>query len=159
VSSGETPAGPAVAERPLAAVHVSRTFDAPPERVFAAWTDPAALREWFGSPLGGVKDVEADVRVGGSYRITARVHPTRRSAYIVGTFLEIEPPRRLVYTWSWERMPIAFGTGDSKVTVEFVERDGGTELRLTHELVDKRRVLGFHRWGWHGALDRLARYL
>jgi uncharacterized protein YndB with AHSA1/START domain len=145
---------------PIAAVHVARTFSAPRERVFRAWTEPESVRRWFGSSLGPPVNVEADVRRGGSYRITVKMPPTGRKAHVVGTYLEVDPPRRLVYTFAWERMPIlAFGMGDSKVTVDFREVGGGTEIRLTHELLDRRRLRSFHRWGWNASLDRLARLL
>ena len=146
--------------RPSAAVYVARTFAAPRERVFRAWTDPEAVRRWFGSSLGPATSAESDLRVGGGYRITVRIPPTGRRAHAIGEFLEVDPPRRLVYTFAWERMPIlALGMGDSKVTVEFVEIAGGTEVRLTHELLDRRRLRAFHRWGWNASLGRLARLL
>jgi uncharacterized protein YndB with AHSA1/START domain len=105
-------------------------------------------------------DVEAEVRVGGRYRITVKVPPTGRRAHVVGTYLEVDPPRRLVYTFAWEKMPIlALGMGDSKVTVEFLEHRGGTEIRLTHELLDRRRLRAFHSFGWNRSLDRLAKLL
>jgi uncharacterized protein YndB with AHSA1/START domain len=145
---------------PVAAVHVARTFPAPRERVFRAWTESEAVCQWFGGPLGSTESVEADVRVGGSYRITFKLPPTRRKVYLVGTFLEVDPPERLVYTFAWEKMPIlAFRMGDSKVTVQFREQGSGTEVRLTHELLDKRRLLAFHRFGWNSSLGRLGQFL
>jgi uncharacterized protein YndB with AHSA1/START domain len=146
--------------RPIAAVHVARTFPVPRERVFRAWTEPEAVSRWFGLPVGSGPSVEADVRVGGGYRITVKVPPTWRKASVVGTFLEVDPPERLVYTFAWERMPIlAFGMGDSRVTVEFREVGADTEVRLTHELLDKRRLRSFHRFGWEVSMRRLARTL
>jgi uncharacterized protein YndB with AHSA1/START domain len=147
------PGGALTEAGPIAAVHVSRTFAAPREQVFRAWTEAEAVSQWFGSSTSA----ESDVRVGGGYRITVSVPPTGRKAHVVGTFLEIDRPRRLVYTFAWERMPIMFGMGDSKVTVEFRELEGETEVRLTHELLDKRRLRSFHRWGWNQSLERLAR--
>jgi uncharacterized protein YndB with AHSA1/START domain len=145
---------------PVAAVHVARTFPAPREQVFRAWTESEAVVQWFGGPLGSTESVEADVRVGGSYRITFKAPPTRRKVYLVGTFLEVEPPERLVYTFAWEKMPLlAFRMGDSKVTVQFREQGSGTEVRLTHELLDKRRLIAFHRLGWNSSMERLGKLL
>jgi uncharacterized protein YndB with AHSA1/START domain len=144
---------------PIAAVHVSRTFAAPRELVFRAWTEAEAVSQWFAPPWLA-PHVEADLRVGGRYRITLRVPPTRRKAHVVGTFLEVAPPERLVYTFTWERLPVpAFGMGDSTVTVEFREVGGATEVRLTHELLAKRRLRAFHRRGWERGMGRLARIL
>jgi uncharacterized protein YndB with AHSA1/START domain len=145
---------------PVAAVHVARTFPAPREQVFRAWTESDAVCQWFGGPLGSTESVEADVRVGGSYRITFKVPPTKRTVYLVGSFLEVEPPERLVYTFAWEKLPIpVFGMGDSKVTVQFREQGNGTEVSLTHELLDKRRLIAFHRFGWNSSLERLGKFL
>ena len=154
------PASPYAEPPQIAIVHVSRTFDAPRERVFRAWTDPAAVTRWFGGPGGSTKSVEADVRVGGNYRITMKVRPTGRKAYVVGTYLEIDPPERLVYTFAWEKLPVpTFGMGDSKVTVDFRELGAATEVSLTHELLDKGRLRAFHRFGWKTSMERLARVL
>jgi uncharacterized protein YndB with AHSA1/START domain len=153
--------GPTYTQRaPITAVHVTRTFAAPRERVFRAWTEPELVRRWFGGPLGSTQSVEADVRVGGTYRITFRGKPLGQKVFVVGEFLEVDPPRRLVYTFAWEKNPIlAFGMRASKVTVEFLELDAGTEVRLTHELLDKRRLVAFHRWGWNYSLERLEKIL
>ena len=144
---------------PLALVQVSRTFPAARERVFRAWTEPDAVRHWFGTRGSIIDRVEADVRPGGSYRISFKVPPTRRRVHVTGTYLEVEPPERLVYTFGWDGMPITLGMGDSKVTVEFHEQGGGTEVRLTHELLDKARIRAWHRFGWHASLRRLERLL
>jgi uncharacterized protein YndB with AHSA1/START domain len=144
---------------PLAAVHVARTFPASRERVFRAWTETEAVRRWFGTRGAMIDSVETDVRVGGRYRISLKVPPTMRKAQVGGTYLEVTPPERLVFTWAWTRMPPAFGMGDSKVTVEFDEVGDGTEVRLTHELLDKGRLRAFHRFGWRGSMRRLGDYL
>jgi uncharacterized protein YndB with AHSA1/START domain len=156
--NGAAPAA-AAETRPLALLHVTRTFAAPRERVFRAWTDPDAVRGWFGSSIGPARQVESDLRVGGRYRISVSMPPTGRLASVVGEYLEVDPPERLVYTFAWERQPMAIGLGNSKVTVEFVELDEGTEVRLTHELLDKRRLRAFHRFGWSTSMGRLAKLL
>jgi uncharacterized protein YndB with AHSA1/START domain len=144
---------------PAAVVHVTRTFAAPRERVFRAWTEPEAVSRWFGAKLGPPPSVEADVRAGGRYLITMRAPIGGRRVTVGGTYLEVDPPERLVYTFAWRGMPPAHGMGDSKVTVEFRELGAGTEVRLTHELLDKRRIRGFHTWGWRVSMRRLGRLL
>ena len=144
---------------PLALVQVSRTYPAPRERVFRAWTEPEAVKRWFGTRGTIVDSVESDVRPGGHYRITVRVPPTMRRIHVSGTYLEVAPPERIVYTFAWENLPITRGMGDSKVTVAFRELDGSTEVELTHELLDKARVRAWHSIGWKGSLKRLARLL
>jgi uncharacterized protein YndB with AHSA1/START domain len=146
------------APRPAAVVHVARTFAARRERVFRAWTEPEAVRQWFGR--GSNHSVELDLRVGGDYRITFRMPITGRKAHVGGTFLEVTPPERLVYTFAWEGVPIpTFGMGESKVIVEFRDLGAETEVRLTHELLDRRRLRSFHGWGWRRSMDNLERLL
>src|SRR5881396_1722732 len=89
-----------------AVIHVSRIYDAPRQEVFAAWTEPALLTQWF-RPLDGVSTAELDVRPGGKLRHT--VDPPGQDpgpATIVGTYLEVQPPERLVFTFGWELPPL-----------------------------------------------------
>jgi uncharacterized protein YndB with AHSA1/START domain len=157
-----------------AVVHVSRTYDAPRREVFAAWTEPALLTEWF-RPLNGVCKAELDVRAGGKYRIT--MDPPDElpgPAAIVGTYLEVEPFERLVFTFAWELPPPEDLHGlegldpggledrledlrslDSRVTVQFHEVEGATEVTITHELIDTQRLRAFHIFGWTTVLEKL----
>jgi uncharacterized protein YndB with AHSA1/START domain len=148
-------------------LQVRRTFLAPREEVFRAWTDPELLRQWLTGPHGSSPKAEVDARVGGEFRITmtsragelfARL-PGRRSefAHMVGRYLEISPPERLVFTMGWEDLPtVHMNREASTVTVEFHETDGGTEVVLTHERQPNRRIRAFHSYGWKGSLRKLA---
>ena len=120
---------------------VRRRLAAPRERVFAAWLDPRSLVQWM-RPMGAAEPtVEVDPRVGGRFRIVMR-HGGREVEHR-GEYLAIEPPARLEFTWispsTYDRTTI--------VTVELDERDGGTELVLTHRLLPGTR-LDAHRQGW-----------
>ncbi len=140
---------------PLALLHVTHTFAAPRERVFRAWTEPEAVSRWFGAEFDPPPTVEADVRVGGRYRIVW-TPAAGELGELGGTYLEVKPPERLVYTFAWQNVPQARGAGNSKVTVEFHDLGDETEVRLTHELLDEEPVLDFHRWGWETSVERLA---
>ena len=91
---------------------------------------------------------DIDLRVGGTYNVHMMT-PDGKDHAVVGTYREIDPPNRLVYTWSWESRPI-----DSVVTIEFLDRGDATEVVLRHELPspDERDK---HRQGWIGCLDKL----
>jgi uncharacterized protein YndB with AHSA1/START domain len=162
-------AGPTEAEAGWTMLQVKRTFAASRERVFAAWTDPEQLRRWL---TGTVESphAEADARVGGEFRITmssptmgllARLPgPYRDSVQMVGRYLEVEPPKRLVFTVGWEGMPLVrMDREASTVTVEFNDVGDGTEVVLTHERQPNRRVRAFHRRGWSASLRNLDRLL
>ena len=85
-------------------IHIERVFDAPRDRVFAVYTDPALIPEWYG-PRGGTTIVDVmDVRVGGSWRFVMRGADGSRTAFR-GTYREVTPPERIVQTFEWEGMP------------------------------------------------------
>jgi uncharacterized protein YndB with AHSA1/START domain len=85
-------------------IRVERVFDAPRDRVFAVYTDPALIPEWWG-PRGTTTVVDRmDVRPGGSWRFVAR-EPDGSETTFRGTYREITPPERIVQTFEWEGMP------------------------------------------------------
>ena len=94
----------------------------------------------------------ADVRVGGTYRIEMH-HNGGKVHVVVGIYLEIEAPRRLVYTWRWEGNA---GAPDSLVTVDFHRKGAGTEIVITHDLLPDEEDRARHSHGWFGCLDRLS---
>ena len=95
-------------------VEVVRTIEAPRAEVFRAWTDPDELRRWWGPGEFTCPDTQVDLRPGGSYRLV--MQPTAGDPMVLtGTYREVEPPARLVYTWRWETGPAADGS-ESVVT-------------------------------------------
>ena len=91
-----------------------------------------------------------DPVVGGSYRIVMH-QPDDMVVEHVGKYLEIAPPRRLVFTWASP----ATQHKDSLVTIEFIESDSATEVSLTHEQLPEYMAQA-HVGGWTSALDKLA---
>jgi uncharacterized protein YndB with AHSA1/START domain len=135
------------------AVVVRRLVAAPPERVFKAWTDPAQLSEWWGPANFTCPVAEVDLRAGGHYRLVMQAVAGPEMA-LSGTYLTVEPPHRLVYTWHWESGP-AGGEPDSVVTVEFLDRDGDTEVVVTHGQFPPGHDISQYKGGWIDALDKL----
>lgn len=85
-------------------IHVVREFDAPRDRVFAVYTDPALIPEWWG-PRGMTTIVDhMDVRPGGGWRFVMR-SPDGSETGFRGTYREVSPPERIVQTFEWEGMP------------------------------------------------------
>jgi uncharacterized protein YndB with AHSA1/START domain len=136
-------------------LRLTRTFTAPRERVFRAWTDPDALKQWWIPAAGFAVDAAAvDLRVGGLYRIAMR-NPQGEVFYVTGAYREVRAPERLVYTWRWEGTQMD-GIGESLVTVDFRSRGRATELQITHERFPDAAVRDRHGSGWAGCLDQLA---
>jgi len=130
-------------------VKVSRRYAFPPERVFDAWLDPAlAGRFLFATPEGQMLKVEIDARVGGRFLIVER-RGERDDAH-EGQYLEIDRPRRLVFTFGDD---IAFDA--TTVTVEISPTQDGCELVLTHIGVGPEWEADT-KAGWTGILEGLA---
>jgi uncharacterized protein YndB with AHSA1/START domain len=133
---------------------VRRTIQAPAERLFRAWTEPALLMKWWGPATARCSGAELDLRVGGKYRL-ANTFPDGRVVFIVGAFERISPPRELVYTWRLEGV----GDKDERVTVRFLGSGESTEVVVTHERIATPKMRDGHALGWEGCLDGLARYV
>jgi uncharacterized protein YndB with AHSA1/START domain len=139
----------------LVALKISRTFPAPRERVFRAWTEAEALKSWFAPSEQFVTRIPLlEVRVGGYYRIKMEIEGKTHT--VTGSYREVSPPRKLVFTWKWETEP---QHGDSLVTIEFLERGGKTEVILTHERLPSETARDEHQKGWTGCLDRLGNFV
>lgn len=139
------------------ALRLSRSYPAPREEVYRAWTDPQALEHWFAPDPEFVTKVPIlELRPGGRYRVEMTKGGATHVA--VGRYQEVRPAERLVFTWKWETDPDR-GTEDTIVTVEFLDRGGSTEVVLTHEKFPNAAARDDHGKGWTGCLEMLARYL
>jgi glutathione S-transferase len=141
----------------LSELRLSRRFEAPRERVFEAWTDPAFLRRWWAAVQGWTTAAaDVDLRPGGRYRLAMR-NPADGTEYAVGgEYVEVAPPERLVYTWTWEGdAAIMAGSEDTIVEVEFRDEAGSTAVVLTHRRFADDRIRDLHGEGWDGCLRNL----
>ena len=141
-------------------LQLSKVITADAETVFRAWTDPEQVKVWSCPEGAIVDDVQIDLRVGGKYRIRMKGEEGAWTA--VGTYREVEPPRRLVYTWDWEEKDHKMsqhdrlsGGGETLVTVEFKDLEGSTEVVLTHELFPSSEAKDGHETGWASCLSNL----
>ncbi|MBA2468756.1 MAG: SRPBCC domain-containing protein [Chloroflexia bacterium] len=127
---------------------VSRTLDAPRDRVFKAWTEPARLEKWW-SPV-----LEADVRPGGQWRAQAAT-PDGTGNWSHGEYREVVPPERIVYTFAWD----ATDTAETVITVTLADEGEQTALTAHQGPFDSTAARDSHAQGWNVALDELAGYL
>jgi uncharacterized protein YndB with AHSA1/START domain len=141
-------------------LRLQRVFDAPPERVYAAWTDPALLHRWWAAEPGWTTpEATTDVRVGGAYRLSMQgTDGILRT--VVGEYLEVDPPRRLVYTWKWVSHAGPPPTdGVTIVSVDFIPEGSATRVVLEQRDHDDVAARDSHGRGWRGCLDSLERLL
>ena len=130
-------------------VTVRRHIAAPPEKVFAAWTDEKGMERWMCPAPSERADVSLDVRVGGRFRID--MHGQGQVHEHEGEYLEVDPPRRLVFTW----VSKSTGGRDSRVTVDLAPAGGGTDVVLTHEGLPSADSAQGHETGWTDILRKL----
>jgi uncharacterized protein YndB with AHSA1/START domain len=115
------------------------------------------MRQWFGCCHSfSISTAEVDLRVGGTYRVVMQ-SPEGDRHIASGTYQEVRPPERLVFTWTW--VEGGMDIGETLVTVELEERGGQTELSLTHEKFPNEEARKNHFEGWSGSLDALEKLL
>ena len=136
----------------LPSVTLVRRIKATPARVWAAVTDPAQIAQWWGPDAGPTLRAEADVRPGGRYSIVFRML-NGQEGNPTGTYREIVPEQKLVFTWELAGEP------DSVVTFLLRAIDHGTELTVTHEQLPSEPLRVSHARGWAGFLEELSAFL
>jgi uncharacterized protein YndB with AHSA1/START domain len=148
-----TPVDAAPAEQP--SLTLKRRFAAPPEKVYAAWTDPQKLARWFGPALIVQDSVKAeiDLRVGGRYRIGFDAKGTYNQ--VGGIYREVVPNQRLVFTWAWHSTP----ERESLVTISIKPEGDGTLLTFHHAQFADVTARDNHERGWTELLAKLENYL
>lgn len=136
-------------------VRIVRHYPVAPGKVWRAWTDPQALSAWFGpGERNSVTLAELDVREGGRYRI--RFHtPDGEEHEVSGSYVAVEPGRRLVFDWAWRSTPERV----SRVTVALRAVPEGTELDFRHERFFDEAARDGHRQGWTATFGKLEAWL
>ena len=130
-------------------LNVSRTINASAETLFNAWLDPKMLaRFMLPGPNMTVPSVTVDPVKGGRFDIIMKAGD--QEIPHAGTYMEIDPHSRLVFTWE---SPLS--TDGSTVTLTFKEVDGGTEVNLHHVKFQNEESRDNHSAGWEGILAKL----
>jgi uncharacterized protein YndB with AHSA1/START domain len=137
-------------------LEIKRLIKAPPDRVYAAWTDPTQLKQWFGPEKVQTRDLIADARVGGKFRWDL-INSEGEKMTCRGEYRELQPDKKIVFTWQWEDDE-DWKNHLSIITVELYDRDGDTELRLIHEQLPNDESRDGHTRGWNSALDKLEKF-
>ncbi|HEX4301773.1 MAG TPA: SRPBCC domain-containing protein [Rhizomicrobium sp.] len=139
------------ATKPIA-LEITRSFDAPVERVFDAWLSKS-WGEWAGPPGVRGEVTVMEPHVGGRYRIV--MHRSEGDPLVIGgIYREIVRPSRIVMSWKWEHEET-----DTLVTLAFRAMGSKTELHMRHEGFAAEARRDGHHAGWTGTLDRLGPYL
>jgi len=141
-------------EKPFLALE--RSYPVGPEKVWRAWTDPEAIKRWWGPGADEpVSLAQLDVRVGGRFRIVFG-GPQGKDHEVQGVYKEVVPNRKLVFTWTW---PNSTPERESIVTIIFRAAGSGTELAFKHEQLFDESVRDGHKRGWTESFAKLDLFL
>lgn len=134
-------------------LRLSEIFEAPVERVFAAWCDARQLSQWFAPGEMTTPQVSIDARAGGIYRIVMQ-RSDGTQLVVTGEYREVVTNERLRFSWQFE------GGLPTEVLIVFRPLDGRrTELTLIHSDFANENARDAHNKGWTGGLAKLRRYL
>ena len=134
-------------------VRIERTFTAPAEDVFDAWTSPEVLKRWFHAMREwDTPSAEVDLRVGGRIRVAMR-EPDGSEHAMGGEYTLIDRPNRLVMTWTFHDDP----SNEQLIDLSFSETDAATTVLLVNSGISTDERRNAQDWGWNGCLDQLER--
>ena len=134
-------------------LELQMVMDSPRERIFSALTDSTALAGWFGPRGFTMPGIEVDLHVGDGYRFTMQP-PEGHRFQIAGEFLEIEAPRRLVYTFRYEEPDP--DDRETVVALKLEEVGQATEVSVSQGEFATEERLELHRSGWTDSLEKLS---
>ena len=136
-------------------LHMERTYRAPAQAVFDAWTSEEVMRRWWHAEHDWeTTEAEVDLRVGGEVRVVMR-NPHKDEEYGGGgRYTEVDPPDRLAFTWIWDNDPRR-----TLIEIRFEEDDGVTTVRFTHSGLWDEEAVRNHEDGWNRCFDNLEQTL
>ena len=141
----------------MSEITIVRCIAARPAIVYDALTTAAGMSSWWGPDEGPVLFAAADAKVGGRFQVRFRKLDGSEHE-CSGEFLEIEKQRRIVMSWQWTSGGDPGERGRvSRLELHLRPIDTGTELTLIHAALHDEETARSHRWGWEGALSKLAR--
>lgn len=138
-------------------LRMERTFRAPAQAVFDAWTSEEVLRRWFHAEHDWeTPEAKVELCLGGSVRVVMRDPHKEVDHGGGGHYTEIDPPNRLAFTWTWDHDDDGRQT---LIEIDFEEDDGVTTVRFTHNNLRDRESVVEHEDGWTKCFDNLERAL
>ena len=134
-------------------VRIERTFQAPIEQVFDAWTSPEVMRRWFHcEPDWDTSEAEVDLRVGGQVRVVM-LRPDGTEVKAHGEYTVIDRPYRLVMTWTFNDDP----SNEQLMELSFSDSEGSTTVLMVNSGISTDARRDAQDEGWRGCLDQLER--
>ncbi len=139
----------------IPALVIRRILNAPPQRVYEAWTNPQLAQQFLCPGDTRIAEISLDVRAGGAYRIVMQ-KPDGELLPVRGVYQEVLPGKRLSMTWRWEEDEPE-DEYDTLLSIDFAPHGNGTELTLTHERFAREESRNNHEHGWNLILDNMEK--
>jgi uncharacterized protein YndB with AHSA1/START domain len=133
-----------------------KEFNHPAEKVYAAWTEPEQLKQWWQPMNAKLTQVKNDLNVGGEIEYQFSTEG-EEGFNVTGTYSEVVPNERLVYSWVWQLRQNE--KEDYQLSVDFASTESGCRLEVRQENFRMQEQLEPHREGWEQGLSSLASYL
>jgi uncharacterized protein YndB with AHSA1/START domain len=145
-----------VSERRERVLRIERTFQAPAEAVFDAWTSEEVLRRWLhAGPDWDTPIAEVDLRVGGTVRVVMRNPETGSEWGARGEYTAVDPPHRLAFTWVWDHDPENL----QMIELELSEQGGSTRVLMVNSGIPSDETRRDQEGGWQRCYDNLEHAL
>jgi uncharacterized protein YndB with AHSA1/START domain len=132
-------------------INCRKVFAHPVNKVFQAFLDPAAVKQWFGPFAFTIGNVLLDARINGALEIEM-IAPNGQTLWVKGTYTEIVPLVRIAYTFSYE--PDTPGLGQTLVTIHFQARGPETEVTIIHTIYKTINPEGRSK-GWEDGFAKM----
>ncbi|MBD0276419.1 MAG: SRPBCC domain-containing protein [Flavisolibacter sp.] len=145
--------------REALSVQVEKDFPVPVEQLYHAWVTPDALKQWWRPMDNYLKEVDNDVREGGSFRYVFQNRNNDHSFEITGHYHEVKKEERLVYSWNWNVSDEAVTDSHFTLTITFINRGNNSRLEVVQENFSDEESVQPHREGWEKALDDLNQFV
>jgi uncharacterized protein YndB with AHSA1/START domain len=140
-------------------LEITRTFNAPRALVFDAWVNPKHFARWVGPKDFTSHSVNMNPVPGGTYRLSIR-SPEGKDNWMFGTYREITPPEKLVYTFAWDKTSEGKPIHETLITVTFTEVSANqTRMHFVHTNMLSIKDRDSHAYGWNSSFDRLEQFV
>lgn len=141
-------------------LEVEKEFPVSVDELYDAWVGPEKLKQWWKPAGNQLKEVQIDLKQGGRFQYVFATNEGEEDLKITGDYKEVEPQKKLVYSWNWELPHTqAVPNNEFQLTIEFSGEQNGSRIKVTQENFKDKESIHPHREGWDKALDDLHNFL
>lgn len=139
---------------------VEKSFPVTVDQLVNAWESPEELKQWWKPAGNNLKEADIDLTVGGKFRYVFETRDGEEDLKITGEYKEVDPKKKLVYSWIWELPNTeAITTNEFQLIVEFSSDGNNSKIKVTQENFKDNESIHPHQEGWNKALNDLYEFL